>query len=197
MTDWLVDSEFAWRGLNNSTNINVVYSRPKVTDTLFLRNRWAPSSEFVSSSIPSWQISTAHAQPFRGAMDLACCLKVPLESLLVWASSGGSGETVRMRRLAWTFAARKGDKYQIGLTRPNLRNRLTVAVNCWVIIHCLDVSCNGDQITSAKWLRKRFGLPRVPSDWVRKRFGPLASLSAIWIWSEFKSDDRWLPRVQS
>ena len=78
---------------------------------------WAPSSEFVSSSIPSWQISTAHAQPFRGAMDLAFCLKVPLDSLLVWASSEGSGETVRMRRLAWTFAARNRDKYQIRLTR--------------------------------------------------------------------------------
>ena len=36
---------------------------------------WAPSSEFVSSSIPSWQISTAHAQPFRGARDLAFCLR--------------------------------------------------------------------------------------------------------------------------
>ena len=78
---------------------------------------WAPSSEFVSSSIPSWQILTAHAQPFRGARDLAFCLKVPLDSLLVWASSGGSGETARMRRLAWTFAARIGDKYQIRLTR--------------------------------------------------------------------------------
>ena len=79
--------------------------------------KWAPSSEFVSSSIPSWQILTAHAQPFRGARDLAFCLKVPLDSLLVWASSGGSGETARMRRLAWTFAARIGDKYQIRLTR--------------------------------------------------------------------------------
>ena len=79
---------------------------------------WAPSSEFVSSSIPPWQILTAHAQPFRGVMDLAFCLKVPLDSLLVWASSGGSGETARMRRLAWTFAARIGDKYQIRLTRP-------------------------------------------------------------------------------
>ena len=78
---------------------------------------WAPSSEFVSSSIPSWQILTAHAQPFRGARDLAFCLKVPLDSLLVWASSGGSGETARMRRLAWTFAARISDKYQIRLTR--------------------------------------------------------------------------------
>ena len=78
---------------------------------------WAPSSEFVSSSIPSWQILTAHAQPFRGGRDLAFCLKVPLDSLLVWASSEGSGETARMRRLAWTFAARIGDKYQIRLTR--------------------------------------------------------------------------------
>ena len=83
-------------------------------------NNWAASSEFVSSSIPSWQILTAHAQPFRGARDLAFCLKVPLDSLLVWASSGGSGETARMRRLAWTFAARIGDKYQIRSTRPNL-----------------------------------------------------------------------------
>ena len=80
---------------------------------------WAASSEFVSSSIPSWQILTAHAQLFRGTRDLAFCLKVPLDSLLVWASSGGSGETTRMRRLAWTSAARIGDNYQIRLTRPN------------------------------------------------------------------------------
>ena len=52
-------------------------------------------------------------------LDLAFCLKVPLDSLLVWASSGGSGETARMCRLAWTFAARIGDKYQIRLTRSN------------------------------------------------------------------------------
>ena len=81
------------------------------------RQIWAASSEFVSSSIPSWQISTAHAQPFRGARDLAFYLKVPLDSLLIWASSEGSGETARMRRLAWTFAARIGYKYQIRLTR--------------------------------------------------------------------------------
>ena len=79
---------------------------------------WTASSEFVSSSIPSWQTFTAHAQPFRGARDLAFCLKVPLDSLLVWASSGGSGETAQMRRLAWTFAAHIGDKYQICLTQP-------------------------------------------------------------------------------
>ena len=48
-------------------------------------------------------------------------LKVPLDSLLVWASSGGSGETARVRRLAWTFAARIGDKYQIRLTRSKFQ----------------------------------------------------------------------------
>ena len=86
----------------------------------FAKIIWAPSSEFVSLSIPSWQILTAHAQPFRGARDLAFFLKVPLDSLLIWASSEGSGETARMRRLAWTFAARIGYKYQIRLTRSIL-----------------------------------------------------------------------------
>ena len=85
----------------------------------YAKGTCAASSEFVSSSIPSWQISTAHAQPFRGARDLVFCLKVPFDSVLVWASSEGSGETARMRRLAWTFAARIGDKYQIRLTRSN------------------------------------------------------------------------------
>ena len=71
----------------------------------------------MSLSIRSWQILTAHVQPFRRARDRAFCLKVPLDSLLVWASREGSGETARMRRLAWTFAARIGYKYQIRLTR--------------------------------------------------------------------------------
>ena len=30
-----------------------------------------------------------------------------------------------------------------------LRNRSALAVNCCVIIHCLEVSCKEDQITSA------------------------------------------------
>ena len=40
---------------------------------------------------------------------------------VLWASSEGSGETARMRRLAWTFAARIGDKYQIRLTRSKTK----------------------------------------------------------------------------
>ena len=102
------------------------------TDTIWPVNfvgsvptKWAPSSEFVSSSIPSWQTLTAHAQPFRRARNLAFFLKVPLDSLLVWASSEGSGKAARMRRLAWTFAARTGDKYQIRLTRSKCCNLCT------------------------------------------------------------------------
>ena len=120
--------KFAWRGSYNvKTILSGRHSHWWLKETLndqllktivFIYINWAPSSEFVSSSIPSWHILTAHAQPFRGARDLAFCLKVPLDSLLVWASSGGSGETARMRRLAWTFAARICDKYQIRLTRP-------------------------------------------------------------------------------
>ena len=89
------------------------------------------SSKSVSSSIPSWQILTAHAQPFRGARDLAFCLKVPLDSLLVWASSGGSGETAWMRRLAWFVAARICDKYQIRLTRPKYQDSSSNSFLCW------------------------------------------------------------------
>ena len=94
-------------------------------------NKWAPSSEFVSSRIPSLQILTAHVQPVRGARDLAFCLKVPFDSLLVWASSGGSGETARMSRLAWTFAARISDKYQIRLTRSKWLSLYTQKTELW------------------------------------------------------------------
>ena len=109
---------------------------------------WAPSSEFVSSSIPSWQVLTAHAQPFIGARDLAFCLKVPLDSLLVWASSEGSGETARMRRLTWTFAVRIGDKYQIRLMRSVWKhtcNRVSICNFCVINMHNGHATCSLSQ----------------------------------------------------
>ena len=45
-----------------------------ILDNFLSKIIWAASSEFVSSSIPSWQILTAHAQPIRGSRDLAFCL---------------------------------------------------------------------------------------------------------------------------
>ena len=117
-----ISTSIALKWQNKENNIYALIVAISVLMIFFhdkLHINWAPSSEFLSSSIPSWQILTAHAQPFRGARDLAFCLKVPLDSLLVWARSEGSGETARMRRLAWTFAARICDKYQIRLTRSN------------------------------------------------------------------------------
>ena len=98
---------------------------------------WAPSSEFVSLSIPSWQISTAHVQPFRGARDLVFCLTVPLDSLLVWASSEGSGEAAGMRRLAWTIAARIGDKYQIRLAQSTYCLFFSIIIILQIQLHLL------------------------------------------------------------
>ena len=121
-SDWADDMSLCWA---HSHCVGFIMRRLKCAalKEIYIDNNvpyilWAASSEFVSSSIPSWQIVTAHAQPFRGARDLAFCLRVPLDSLLVWASSEGSCETARMRRLDWTFAARIGDKCKIRLTRP-------------------------------------------------------------------------------
>ena len=91
-------------------NFFIVGGIKEAHNTWLVIIKWAMSSEFVSLSIPSWQILTVHAQPFRGARDLAFCLKVSLDSLLVWASSRGSGS-----------AACIGHKYQIRLTRPTWR----------------------------------------------------------------------------
>ena len=105
----------------------------------------------MSSSIPSLQILIAHAQPFRGARDLAFCLKVPLYSLLVWASSGGSGETARMRRLAWTFAARISDKYQIRLTRSRLCTKQSMIKIAFSLMGSSTFKCRGIGSDKRKW----------------------------------------------
>ena len=57
--------------------------------------------------------------------------------MLVWASSRGSGETARMRRLIWTFAARIGDKYQIRLTWPNWYN-MSHAMRFWLFLSSIN-----------------------------------------------------------
>ena len=111
----------------------------------------------MSSSIPSWQTLTAHSQPFRGARDLAFCLKVPLDSLLVWASSEGSGETAQMRRLAWTFAARICDKYQIRLTRSIWRRNLSCYPSV-AFLRSVSIFCVGTAKALAR-LYKCVGLP--------------------------------------
>ena len=122
------------RGSSADVKTSGLFCEPVTKQSVII---WAESSEFVSSSIPSWHILTAHAQPFRGARDLAFRLKVPLDIMLVWASSGGSGETARMRRLAWTFAARIGDKYQLRLTRPKTSGLFCEPVTKHSVIICI------------------------------------------------------------
>ena len=71
-----------------------------------------------------------------------------LDSLLVWASSEGSGETARMRRLARTFAARIGDKYQIRLTRS-----IYLKTECFpAVIYCLQMLTIQDSVFAAIYI---------------------------------------------
>ena len=50
-------------------------------------------------------------QPSSGARCLIFGRTLRLLSYFMWATSEGSGETARMRRLAWAFAGRLFDKY--------------------------------------------------------------------------------------
>ena len=57
-----------------------------------------------------------------------------------------------------------------------LRNRSAPAVNCWVIIHCLEVSCKEDQITSAQ--REWFIFPQLTDkQWI------ITQQFTQWSWS--------------
>ena len=141
----------------------------------------------MSSSIPSWQTLTAHVQPFRGARDLAFFLKVPLDSLLIWASSEGSGETARMRRLAWTFAARIGYKYQIRLTRSiyyksNHETEKTLPNNSLILGHPKN-RCNYPKIRTM-WLYHRVMSPTNADGMACRPLSDCSSKnSLIWVYT--------------
>ena len=134
----------------------------------------------MSSNIPSWQIWTAHAQPFRRARDLAFCLKVPLDSLPVWASSEGSCETARMRRLTWTFAARIGYKYQIRLTRSNCKKP-------WSVCGPLGLQCFLKSVCPSTWyitdhenVGQKINYPKFPKYSDTQKI--CCNHSKIWTW---------------
>ena len=90
--------------------------------------KWAASSEFVFEHSVMTNFNCAcpaiHRDQGSGFLSEGSSWLT-----IVWASSGGSGETARMPRLAWTFAARICDKYQIRLTRP-----LYSFVFAWVVL---------------------------------------------------------------
>ena len=84
-----------------------------VTDFYRQRYFWIKNGEckcwiFRPSSTHS---SNAHAQLSSGARCLIFGRTLCLLPYFMWANSEGSGETARMRRLAWAFAGRLCDKY--------------------------------------------------------------------------------------
>ena len=60
-----------------------------------------------------------------------------------------NGKQNRSAPSLFTYSIRQVFSWE-GLNYIYLRNTSALAVNCWVIIHCLVVSCKGDQITSPK-----------------------------------------------
>ena len=57
---------------------------------------------------------------------------------------------VNIKKCAQLECLIKNALFSQDLTIPHLRNRSALAVNCCVIIHCLEVSWKEDQITSAQ-----------------------------------------------
>ena len=77
-------------------------------------------------------------------------------SSLIWAYTACSDLTVRKFRNITVMKCRDVAFELLEYSKAIiikwicLRNRSSLAVICWIIIHCLEGSCKGDQITSAK-----------------------------------------------
>ena len=73
--------------------------------------KWASSWDYGTFRPPQTHSSNAHAQPPSGARCLIFGRTLRLLPYFMWTNSEGSGETARMRRLAWSIAGRLCDKY--------------------------------------------------------------------------------------
>ena len=67
--------------------------------------------KFNNGAISWTHSSNAHVHPSSGAVCMIFGRTLRLFPYFMCANSDGSGETVRMRRLAWAFAGRLCDKY--------------------------------------------------------------------------------------
>ena len=76
-----------------------------------LESIWAISWGYGTFRPPSTHSSNAHAQPSSVARCLNIGRTLRLFPYFMCANSEGSGETARLRRLAWAFAGRLCDKY--------------------------------------------------------------------------------------
>ena len=79
----------------------------------FEKDKWASSWDYGTICPPKTHSSNAHAQPSSGATCRSLIFGRTLRLLpyFMCANSEGSGETARMRRLAWAFAGRLCGKY--------------------------------------------------------------------------------------
>ena len=78
---------------------------------LRLQDKIEPAHEIMALFVLPKHSSNAHAQSSNRARSLIFCRTLCLLSCFMWVNSEGSGETARMRRLAWAFAGRLCDKY--------------------------------------------------------------------------------------
>ena len=83
-------------------------SKPRWSLMIFI---WAISWDYGTFRPPQTHSSNAHAQPSSGARCLIFGRTLHLLPYFMCANSEDSGETARMRRLAWAFAGRLCDKY--------------------------------------------------------------------------------------
>ena len=90
-----------WMWIRLLNTVITVMNKPETC--LFLS--WPISWDYGTHS------SNAHAQPSNGARCRVFGRTLRLLPYFMWANSEGSGETTRMRRLAWAFAGRLCDKY--------------------------------------------------------------------------------------
>ena len=94
---------------------------------IFIVN-WAISWDYGTFRPPQTHSSYSHAQQSSGARCLIFGWAHRLLPYFMCANSEGSGETVRMRRLAWAFAGRLCDKYH------NLMSWLVLYASCVVCL---------------------------------------------------------------
>ena len=98
-----------------------------------LRDNWAISWDYGTFRPPQTHSSNAHAQPSSGARCLIFGRTLHLLPYFMCANSAGSGETVRMRRLAWALAGRLCDKYHNRMSWLNYAY-FSIKHRLWVLI---------------------------------------------------------------
>ena len=74
-------------------------------------NKWANSWDYGTFRPPQTHSSNAHAQPSSGAKYPNFGRTLRLLPYFMCATSEGSSENARMRRIAWAFVGRLCDKY--------------------------------------------------------------------------------------